>query len=196
METLQEAPRGAEGASRGRQQMDRHRRHLALRRLRLQPEGIRIGQEQGRHRRAVKVWDKREYRNSTTPWSWARATSRSRCGGCARFAREGAAEELDLDDTIARPPRNAGWLDIKMVPERHNSGEGAAVAGRRRLDGRAHHARARSCFPPRADRVQAPGVLLLPQLRLRLHVEGQPAPLRRDASDLGRACASTTRTTS
>ena len=59
----EEATGRTEGAPSGRQQMDRHRRHLALRRPRLQPEGIRIGQEKNRNFRAVKVWDKREFKD-------------------------------------------------------------------------------------------------------------------------------------
>ena len=59
----QEAAGGAEGPSSGRQQVDRHRRHLALRRHGYNPEGIRIGQEKNRNFRAVKVWDKREFKD-------------------------------------------------------------------------------------------------------------------------------------
>jgi uncharacterized protein with von Willebrand factor type A (vWA) domain len=71
------------------------------------PEGVRIGQQISRNRSAVKVWDKRDYKV---------ALRRLR-----KFAREGAADQLDLDDTIDKTARNAGMLDIRMVPERHNA---------------------------------------------------------------------------
>ena len=83
-----------------------------------------------------------------------------------RFAREGAADELDLDDTIDATARNAGWLDIKHGAGAAQRGEGAAVPRRRRLDGRPRAA-LRGAVLGRAHRVQAPRVLLLPQLRLR-----------------------------
>ncbi|RJF91322.1 vWA domain-containing protein [Sphingomonas cavernae] len=83
------------------------------------PEGVRIGQEEGRHGRAVKVWDKREFRNLDTKELGTRnikiALRRLR-----RFAREGAADELDIDATIDGTARQ-GWLDIHMRPERHNA---------------------------------------------------------------------------
>ncbi|MEM7293335.1 MAG: VWA domain-containing protein [Pseudomonadota bacterium] len=85
------------------------------------PEGIRIGQEGSRHRSAVKVWDQRAYRNLDGDRELGTRNIKIALRKLRRFAREGAAEELDLDDTIASTARNAGLLDIKMVPERHNA---------------------------------------------------------------------------
>lgn len=85
------------------------------------PEGIRIGQDQSRHRRAVKVWDRREFRNLDDTVELGTRNIKVALRRLRRFAREGAAEELDLDDTIRSTARNAGWLDLKMVPERHNA---------------------------------------------------------------------------
>jgi uncharacterized protein with von Willebrand factor type A (vWA) domain len=85
------------------------------------PEGIRIGQDQSRHRRAVKVWDRREFRNLDDTVELGTRNIKVALRRLRQFAREGAAEELDLDDTIRSTARNAGWLDLKMVPERHNA---------------------------------------------------------------------------
>ncbi len=85
------------------------------------PEGIRIGQEGSRHRRAVKVWDKREFRNLDDSLELGTRNLKVALRRLRRFAREGAAEELDLPDTIESTAKNAGLLDIKMVPERHNA---------------------------------------------------------------------------
>jgi len=85
------------------------------------PEGIRIGQEGSRHRRAVKVWDKREFRNLDDSLELGTRNLKIALRRLRRFAREGAADELDLPDTIESTARNAGLLEIKMVPERHNA---------------------------------------------------------------------------
>jgi len=85
------------------------------------PEGIRIGQDTSRHRRAVKVWDRREFRNLDDTVELGTRNIKIALRRLRRFAREGAAEELDLDDTIRSTAHNAGWLDLKMVPERHNA---------------------------------------------------------------------------
>ena len=85
------------------------------------PEGVRIGQEGSRNRRAVKVWDKREFRNLDDSIELGTRNIKVALRRLRRFAREGAAEELDLDDTIKSTARNAGYLDLKMVPERHNA---------------------------------------------------------------------------
>lgn len=84
------------------------------------PEGVRIG-GQGRHGKAVKVWEKREYRNLDDTLELGTRNIKLALRRLRKFAREGAAEELDLDDTIRSTARNAGYLDIKMVPERHNA---------------------------------------------------------------------------
>jgi uncharacterized protein with von Willebrand factor type A (vWA) domain len=85
------------------------------------PEGVRIGQEGSRNRRAVKVWDQRTYRNLDDSVELGTRNIKVALRRLRRFAREGAAEELDLEDTIQSTARNAGYLDLKMVPERHNA---------------------------------------------------------------------------
>lgn len=85
------------------------------------PEGVRIGQETSRHRRAVKVWEYREYRNLDDTVQLGTRNIKLALRKLRRFAREGAAEELDLEDTIDSTARNAGVLDVRMVPERHNA---------------------------------------------------------------------------
>jgi uncharacterized protein len=85
------------------------------------PEGVRIGQEKSRHRRAAKVWDKREFRSLAGDAELGTRTMKVALRRLRRFAREGAAEELDLPGTIGATARNAGALDLKMVPERHNA---------------------------------------------------------------------------
>jgi uncharacterized protein len=85
------------------------------------PEGIRIGQEKSRNRGAVKVWDAREYRNLDDSVELGTRNIKVALRRLRKFAREGAPEELDLDTTIDRTARNAGWLDLHMRPERHNA---------------------------------------------------------------------------
>jgi uncharacterized protein with von Willebrand factor type A (vWA) domain len=85
------------------------------------PEGVRIGQPESRHRRAVKVWDRREFRNLDADVEIGTRNIKVALRRLRRFARQGAAEELDLDDTVRSTARNAGWLDLKLVPERHNA---------------------------------------------------------------------------
>jgi hypothetical protein len=85
------------------------------------PEGVRIGQEGSRNRRAVKVWDKREYRNLDDTVELGTRNIKVALRRLRRFARTGAPEELDMDDTIRSTAKNAGYLDLKMVPERHNA---------------------------------------------------------------------------
>ena len=85
------------------------------------PEGVRIGQDKSRNRRAVKVWDKRDYRNLDDSVELGTRNIKLALRRLRKFAREGAEEILDLDDTIRSTARNAGWLDLKMVPERHNA---------------------------------------------------------------------------
>ena len=85
------------------------------------PEGIRIGQHESRHRRAVKVWDQREYKNYDDTVEIGIRNIKVALRRLRKFARDGAPDELDLDDTVRSTARNGGWLDIKMVPERHNA---------------------------------------------------------------------------
>ncbi len=85
------------------------------------PEGVRIGQDKSRHRRAVKVWDKREYRDLDDGVELNTRSLKLALRKLRRFAREGAAEELNLDGTIRATAENAGSLDLKFTPERRNA---------------------------------------------------------------------------
>ncbi|HEX5310873.1 vWA domain-containing protein, partial [Aquabacterium sp.] len=85
------------------------------------PEGIRIGQDRSRHRSAVKVWDKREFKDYDDTIELDTRNIKVALRRLRKFARQGAAEVLDLDDTIHSTAANAGMLDIKLVPERHNA---------------------------------------------------------------------------
>ena len=84
------------------------------------PEGVRIGQEENRHNRAVKVWDKREFRNLDAEVELGTRNIKVALRRLRRSARQGAATELDLPATI-RSTAKKGWLDLEMVPERHNA---------------------------------------------------------------------------
>jgi len=84
------------------------------------PEGIRVGGE-GRQGRAVKVWDERRFKNLDGSVELGTRNIKVALKRLRAFARTGAQEELDLDDTIRSTARNAGMLDIKMIPERHNA---------------------------------------------------------------------------
>ena len=84
------------------------------------PEGIRVG-GQSRNRSAVKVWEERHYQNLDDSLALGTRSIKMALRRLRKFARTGAEEELDLDDTIRCTARNAGFLDIKMVPERHNA---------------------------------------------------------------------------
>ncbi|MCW5730468.1 MAG: VWA domain-containing protein [Alphaproteobacteria bacterium] len=84
------------------------------------PEGVRIGQDKSRNRRAVKVWDKREYRNLDDTVELGTRNIKVALRRLRQFARDGAELELDLPDTIRSTANNAGYLDLKMVPERRN----------------------------------------------------------------------------
>ena len=85
------------------------------------PQGIRIGQEKSRNRSAVKVWDQRAYKDYDDQQELGTRNIKIALRRLRKFAREGHEEELDLDDTIRSTAANAGWLDIRMVPERHNN---------------------------------------------------------------------------
>jgi uncharacterized protein with von Willebrand factor type A (vWA) domain len=84
------------------------------------PEGVRIGQEGSRNRSAVKVWDKREFANLDDSVELGTRNIKLALRKLRRFARRGAPDEFALADTIDATARSGGWLDIKMVPERHN----------------------------------------------------------------------------
>ena len=84
------------------------------------PEGVRIGQDRSRNRSAVKVWDRREFANLDDTVELGTRNMKLALRRLRRFARRGAPTELALADTIDATARSGGWLDIKMVPERHN----------------------------------------------------------------------------
>jgi len=84
------------------------------------PEGVRIGQKESRHQRAVKVWDKREFRNFDDSVELGTRNIKVALKRLRNWAREGAADELDLQGTI-RATAEHGYLDVKMRPERHNA---------------------------------------------------------------------------
>ncbi|MCJ7873597.1 VWA domain-containing protein [Marinovum sp. 2_MG-2023] len=84
------------------------------------PEGVRIGQDQSRHQRAVKVWDKREFRNLDDQVELGTRNIKVALKRLRSWARTGAADELDLDGTIRATAEN-GYLDVKTRPERHNA---------------------------------------------------------------------------
>ena len=84
------------------------------------PEGIRVGGE-SKNKKAVKVWEKREFRNLDDSIELGTRNIKVAMRRLRKFARTGAEDELDLDDTIRSTARNAGLLDLKMVPEKHNA---------------------------------------------------------------------------
>src|SRR6188474_3448352 len=85
------------------------------------PQGVRLGRAGSRQGRAVKVWDARDYRNLDDGVELNTRNLKMALRRLRRFAREGAPEELDLDGTIDATARNAGLLDLKLVPERRNA---------------------------------------------------------------------------
>jgi len=84
------------------------------------PQGVRIGGA-GKNKSAVKVWEQRAYRDYDDTQELGTRNIKVALRRLRKFAREGHIEELDLPDTIRATAANAGWLDIKMVPERHNN---------------------------------------------------------------------------
>jgi len=84
------------------------------------PEGVRIGQHESRHRRAVKVWDKREFRNFDDSVELGTRNIKVALKRLRRWARQGAHDEFDLDGTIKSTAEH-GYLDVKMRPERRNA---------------------------------------------------------------------------
>ena len=85
------------------------------------PEGVRIGDAGKRQRRGVKVWESREYRNFDDQRQIGTRNLKVALRRLRKFARQGAADELDLGGTIDATARNAGWLDLKLRPERRNT---------------------------------------------------------------------------
>ena len=150
------------------------------------PEGVRIGQDEGRHGRAVKVWDRREFRNLDDD---GRARHPQHQGGAAPAAPLGARGRARTSSTSARTIRRTaeqGWLDVVTRPERHNAVKVLLfldVGGS--MD--PHVRRGRGAVLGGAGRVQAPRALLLPQLPLRGRLARQPPALGRADPDRGGA---------
>jgi hypothetical protein len=84
------------------------------------PEGVRIGQDKGRHGKAVKVWDKREYKNLDDSVELGTRNIKVALRRLRKWARQGAEVELDLPGTI-KDTANKGYLDLRLIPERHNT---------------------------------------------------------------------------
>ena len=85
------------------------------------PQGIRIGQDKSRNKSAVKVWDQRTYKDYDDTQELGTRNIKVALRRLRKFAREGHEDELDLETTISKTAENAGYLDIKMRPERHNN---------------------------------------------------------------------------
>ena len=147
------------------------------------PAGIRIGQDKNRNNRAIKVWDKREFRDLDDSLELGTRNIKVALRRLRKFAREGAPEELDLDDTI-RSTANKGYLDLKLVAEKRNTVKvliffdvGGSMDPYIRM--------CEELFSAARRRVQAHGVFLFPQLCLRETVEGKPPPAYRGGRHLG-----------
>lgn len=85
------------------------------------PEGIRIGQDEGRNRRAVKVWDKREFKNLDDSVELDTRNMKMALKRLRVLTREGVDEEIDIEETIKKTSRNAGMLELEMVPAKKNN---------------------------------------------------------------------------
>ena len=85
------------------------------------PEGIRIGQDESRHRRAVKVWDKRTFKNLRDDVELETRNMKMALKRLRILSREGVSDEIDLDKTISKTSKNAGMLEIEMVPQKKNT---------------------------------------------------------------------------
>ena len=132
------------------------------------PEGVRIGQDESRHKRAVKVWDRRDFKDLDDKVELGTRNIKVALRRLRKFARTGAPEELDLDGTI-KGTAHKGYLDILMRPERHNAVKVLLffdIGGS--MD---WHVKAVEAVLGGAQRVQAHGAFLLPQLSLRASVE-------------------------
>lgn len=84
------------------------------------PGGIRVGGK-SKNRQAAKVWERREFKNLDSDEQLSARNIHVALRRLRKFARTGAEDQLDIDDTIRSTAKNAGWLDLKMVPERHNA---------------------------------------------------------------------------
>jgi hypothetical protein len=84
------------------------------------PEGVRIGQDGNKNFRAVKVWDKREFKNLDDTLELGTRNIKMALRRLRKFARQGRPDQLDIDDTIRQTAKNGGWLDLRMRQERQN----------------------------------------------------------------------------
>ena len=185
----------AAGPARGRQQVDRHRRHFAVRQPGLQPRRrAHRARPASRHRRAVKVWDARDYRNFDDGVELGTRNLKMALRRLRRFAREGARggagsrwhhRRHGAQCRVAGPQAGAGTAQCR---------ETAVAARRGRLDGSARQGLRRAVLG-RARRVQASRIFLLPQLSVRARVERQPPAFQRRPPTPGRCCARSTPTT-
>ena len=82
---------------------------------------MRIGQHESRHRKAVKIWERRDFKNLDSTIELGTRNIKIALRRLRQFAREGASDELDLDATVHSTAKNAGYLELEMVPERHNA---------------------------------------------------------------------------
>ena len=148
------------------------------------PEGCASARTQSRHRRAVKVWDRREFRDLDDSRELGTRNIKVALKRLRQWAREGVPDELDLDGTI-RATAEHGYLDVQTRPERRN-----AVRVLLLLDVGGsmdpHVRMVEELFSAARSRVPPPPALLLPQLRLRGALARQPPPPDRDDADLGR----------
>ena len=147
------------------------------------------------NRSAVKVWDRREFANLDDTVELGTRNMKMALRRLRRFARRGAPTELALADTIDATARSGGWLDIKMVPERHNVVKVLLLldVGGSMDD---HVQDLRGAVLGRAQRIQASRAFLFPQLSLRGPVARQPAALQRARRHGSRSCAPMAPTTS
>ena len=159
------------------------------------PEGVRIGQDESRHRRAVKVWDRRDFSDLDDTVELGTRGMKLALRRLRRFARQGAATELDLPDTIRSTANNAGQLDLKMVPERHNTVKvllfldvGGSMDDHVQAD--------RGTVLRGAHRIQASGVLSTSTISRMRGCGRTTAAGTRSRSRPGRCCGPTGRTTS
>ncbi len=157
------------------------------------PEGIRVGQAGGGNRSAVKVWDERSFRNLDGDVELNTRNIKVALRKLRRFAREGVPEELDMEGTIEGTAKNAGYLDLHLVPERRNRVKVLLF-----LDvGGSMDPHVRDCeelFSAARVRVPPSRVFLLSQLRLRSCLARQRAAPHSIASPPGTCCTSMGRT--
>ena len=146
------------------------------------PEGVRIGQDGNRNFRAVKVWDKREFKDFDDQVELGTRNIKVALRRLRKFARTGAPDELDLDGTI-KGTAQKGLSRHAYAPGAAQCGEGAVVLRCRRLDGLAHQGDGGVVFRG-ARGVQAHGAFLFPQLPVRARVEGERPAFTRNHADL------------